>query len=217
MPDFTVARYGTDSSGRGIFATAFMWSVWQRVLAHPDVAPFAHKVVVTQGAFMVRNGGGADASAGYHDAAGTFDLRVWNLLSNEVDTLLRVLRSFGCAAWLRNEAHGGFADDHIHFVLGSDRPLSDGAAYQWRDYIAGGDGMGGRDYHPRPTPLITEPPEDDMPFTEKQLEDIVRRVVHEEIANAGETILIANPLDDGKKPKWKLAAILGRTFKAASD
>lgn len=46
--------------------------------------------------------------------------------------------------------------------------------------------------------------------------DKIRAIVRDEIAQAGETILIANPLDDGKKPKWKLSAILGRTFKEAS-
>lgn len=46
--------------------------------------------------------------------------------------------------------------------------------------------------------------------------DKIRAIVREEIAQAGETILIANPLDGGKRPKWKLSAVLGRTFKEAS-
>lgn len=168
MPDFTVARRGTDSSGRGIYATAYMWAVWLAVLAHPDVHPFAHKVVITQGAFMRLAGGGATGSEGYHDGAGTFDLRVWNLTDAEISTLIRVLRLFGIAAWLRNVEHGGFTDPHIHLVLGTDHPLSAGAALQWLTYLDGGDGLagGGPDYHPRPTPLVLEPPsalmEDDM-------------------------------------------------------
>lgn len=178
MPDFTVARRGTDSSGRGIFATAFMWMVWLAVLAHPDVRPFAHKIVITQGAFMRLAGGGAKGSEGYHDGAGTFDLRVWNLTAAEITTLIRVLRLFGCAAYLRNEQHGGFDDPHIHFVLGADRPLSEGAAAQWADYLDDRDGLAsnGPDYHPRPRPLVLTPPdhllEDDMANYAEQLDRI---------------------------------------------
>lgn len=167
--DFAVARRGTDTSGRGIFATAYMWTIWLAVLAHPDIRPFAHKIVITQGAFMRLTGGGAAGSEGYHDGAGTFDLRVWNLTDAEVATLIRVLRLFGIAAWLRNVQHGGFTDPHIHLVLGSDHPLSAGATSQWLTYLDGGDGLagGGPDYHPRPAPLVLEPPdslmEDDMP------------------------------------------------------
>lgn len=181
MPDHTVKRRGTDSSGRGIYATTYMWTVWLAVLAHPDIRPFADKIVIVQGAFMGRAGGGAAASAGYHDGAGTFDLRVWNLADDEVRILIRVLRLFGIAAWLRNLRFGGFSDPHIHLVLGSDQPLSTGAAYQWRDYINGGDGMGGTDYHPRPHPLVTTPPEDDMRDEDwERLEKIVTKAVQDE-------------------------------------
>lgn len=176
MPAWTVTRRGTDTSGRGIYASDYMWSVWLMVLAHPDVKPFAHKIVITQGAWMTLAGGGASASAGYHDGGGCFDLRVWNLTTAEIRTLIRVLRLHGIAAWLRNEAHGGFSDPHIHLVLGTDYDLDDGAAYQWRSYIAGGDGMGGSDYHPRPHPLVTTPPEDDMADYAEQLDRIEKKV-----------------------------------------
>lgn len=213
MPDYTVSQHGTDSSGRGVFSTAYMWSWWQAVCDELGFTP-----VITQGAWMVRNGGGADASAGYHDGGGCFDLRVWNLTRSQVNQTITTLRACGAAAWLRDQRHGGFTDPHIHFVLGSDDGLAPGAAYQWLNYLSGGDGMGSRDYHPRPTPLVTEPPdslmEDDM---KPEDFDKIRAIVHEEIANAGETIKVANPLDDGKKPTWTLNAILGRTFKAASD
>lgn len=196
MPDFTVAKRGTDSSGRGIFSTAYMWSWWLSVCAQLGFTP-----VVTQGAFMTRNGGGADASAGYHDEAGTFDLRVWNLTDVQVAQTIRVLRANGAAAWLRDVAHGGFTDPHIHFVLGTDRPLSEGAEYQWLAYQAGGDGMGGRDYHPRPDPLVTTPPEANMPLNKDDL-DALRALVREELEKATR---FESP--DGKS-KWSLGQYL---------
>jgi hypothetical protein len=164
MSAWTVRRRGTDSSGRGIFASDYMWAVWLLVLAHPLVKPFAHKITITQGAWMTLAGGGANDSAGYHDGGGCFDIRVWNLTDAEVRTLIRVLRMFGIAAWLRNLEHGGFKDAHIHIVLGTDHDLADGAAWQWSEYRAGRNGLAsaGPDYHWRPTPLVTTPPEDDM-------------------------------------------------------
>lgn len=175
MPDVTVARRGTDSSGRGIFATDYMWAWWQLVLAG---LPFGHLVVITQGAFMTLAGGGAAGSAGYHDEGGTFDLRVWNLSEDQVGQLVRSLRAMGAAAWLRNLEHGGFEDPHIHFVLGTDRPLSEGAAFQWSEYLAGRDGLAGRgaDYHWRPDPLVTTPPkEEEIMATMEELEKLLDR------------------------------------------
>lgn len=175
MPDFKVAKRGTDSSGRSIYATDYMWSIWQQVCAELGFPP-----VITQGAFMARNpGGGAVDSAGYHDAAGTFDLRVWDLTDAQVAKTIRVLRANGAAAWHRDVAHGGFTDEHIHFVLGTDKPLSSGAAYQWAEYLAGRDGMGGPDYHPRPKPLVTTPPERD--WFDMATEADLRKIVREEI------------------------------------
>ena len=202
MPDFTVSRRGTDSSGRGIFATAYMWAWWLRVLAHPDIAPFAFKIVIVQGAFMLRAGGGAVDSAGYHNGAGTFDLRVWNLTDAEIRTLVRVLREMGAAAWLRNMAHGGFKDPHIHFVLGTDSPLSVGAASQWEDYKAGFDGLSddGPDYHPRPHPLVLTPPEDDVPYSDWPQAD--KDALVGDITAALKPLIEGNKLDVGKPAKW---------------
>lgn len=206
MPDFTVTRMGTDSSGRSIYATAYMAAWWAAVCDELGFAP-----VVTQGAFMARNGGGAAASAGYHDQAGTFDLRVWNLTDTQVAATISALRRNGAAAWLRNFKHGGFSDPHIHLVLGSDQPLSSGAAYQWRDYLGGGDGMGGRDYHPRPTPLVHEPPADLMEDTMRPEDfDHIRALIREEveagIAKAGDLVKLENP--NGVGAKWSLNTTL---------
>ena len=161
-PEYTVQAYGTDSSGRTIFATKFMWDWWRGVCADLGFTP-----TIVQGAFMVRNGGGAAASAGYHDQGGCFDLRTWDLSPERVQLVVRTLRLHGAAAWLRDQTHGGF-DPHIHFVLGDDEPLAAGAAAQWRAYLAGRDGLAsnGPDYHWRPVPLVIHAPEDDLPLND---------------------------------------------------
>lgn len=172
MASHTVSRRATDSSGRGIFASDYHWNWWLEVLSRLDFTPS-----ITQGAWMTLNGGGAQESAGYHDGGGCFDLRVWDLRTTQQQTLIRELRRSGSAAWLRDERHGGFSDPHIHLVLGTDHDLDDGAAYQWRDYLAGGDGMGGRDYHWRPDPLVTKPPEDRMDTAqETKLDNALARI-----------------------------------------
>lgn len=150
-----------------------MWSVYQAVLASPEVEPFAVKVVITQGAFMVRAGGGADASAGYHDAGGCIDFRTWNLTTAQLDTFVRTWRNRGGAAWRRDEAllHGGMAE-HCHITLGSDSPLSNGAKDSWQQYRDRSNGLTGashgRDYERRPSPLVLEyDEEDDMQLGDK--------------------------------------------------
>jgi hypothetical protein len=162
MPDFTVHQHGTDSSGRAIYATAYMWAWWEEVVADLGFRP-----TVVQGAFMTRNGGGAAASAGYHDDGGCFDLRTRDLSAAQVDRTVRALRSRGAAAWRRDARHGGM-DPHIHFVLGTDSPLAAGAASQWTAYRGGHDGLagGGADYEWRPAPLVLRPPDDMPPYAD---------------------------------------------------
>lgn len=160
MPDFTVHQYGDDTSGRGLFMTAFMHDWWEGVVAELGFRP-----TVVQGAFMTRNGGGAKASAGYHDQGGCMDVRTRDLTPEQIDALVRVSRSRGGAAWRRDESatHGGM-DPHCHITLGADSPLSAGARESWRSYLAGCNGLANNapDYEWRPTPLVTTPPEDDM-------------------------------------------------------
>ncbi|MGZ4444477.1 MAG: hypothetical protein ACXVXC_15050 [Nocardioidaceae bacterium] len=159
MPDFTVVRYGTDSSGRPIWMTRFMqqWVDALTEACHASPAPFTP--VVVQGAFMSRvSGGGADASAGYHDLGGCVDFRVWDLSPGQQQFLVRETRRRGAGSWIRDAAHGGM-DPHCHVLLGCDQPLAAGAAAQWRDYLAGGNGLtgaaAGKDYEWRPSPLVT--------------------------------------------------------------
>lgn len=152
-PNFTVKRYGTDTSGRDIFLTAFMHQWWEGVVKELGFRP-----TIVQGAFMVRDGGGATDSAGYHDAGGCMDVRVWDLTAAQQGKLVRTVRRRGGAGWIRDEQHGGM-DSHFHITLGGDQPLSPGAKVSWASYLAGGDGLagGGRDYHWRPDPLVTVP------------------------------------------------------------
>jgi hypothetical protein len=147
--DFTVVKHGVDTSGRAIYMTRYMQLWWEDYCEELGFAP-----IIVQGAFMTRNGGGADASAGYHDEAGCLDLRVWDRTEDEVAKMVRAGRRRAAATWVRDERHG--MDPHLHLVLGPDRPLASGAAYQWNQYVAGRDGLAGNgsDYHWRPSPLV---------------------------------------------------------------
>jgi hypothetical protein len=154
VTEFAVRRRGTDTSGRAIFMT--------------------DKVTIVQGAFMVRAGGGADASAGYHDAGGCIDFRTWNLTTAELTAFIAAWRSRGGAAWRRDELllHGGMAD-HCHITLGSDSPLSAGAKDSWQQYLDRNNGLTGashgRDYERRPRPLALkyDSEENDMQLGDK--------------------------------------------------
>ena len=187
--DFTVVRVGTDTSGRPLYSTRFMWAVWQAVLRDPEIKPFAHIIVIVQGAFMARAGGGAAASAGYHDLGGCFDVRTWNLNAFQINALIRALRRAAMAAWRRDYSylHGGM-DPHIHLTAGWDRPLTGGALASWNGYLRNQNGLasGRVDYEWRPSPLVTFPPatlfaEEDYMTTsaaEKRLSDLQTQVQH---------------------------------------
>lgn len=189
MPDFTVIKYGTDTSGRPILMTAYMARVWQQILDDPAVQPFADRLTIVQGAFMERAGGGASASAGVHDKAGCLDVRTWNLNATELEGFIRATRRHGFPFWRRDQRHG--MDPHAHGILGTDHPLDSGAAYQWRQYLDGRNGLANNapDYEWRPSPLVTTPPEaDDMPYSPEELTKIVREAVAKEFAALDEQL-----------------------------
>ena len=150
----TPIRLGTDSSGRAVLMTPLMAKWWDEYAEACEAKGFTP--VITQGAFMAQAGGGATASAGYHDLGGCLDLRVWDRTEEQQQFMVRQARRMGAAAWIRDQKHGGM-EPHIHLVLGCDDPLSIGAAAQWQAYLRGEDGLagGGDDYHWRPTPLVT--------------------------------------------------------------
>lgn len=170
----TVRQRGTDTSGRAIWMSDRMADWWDGYVERLGFTP-----TIVQGAWMLKNGGGAQASAGYHDKGGCLDLRVWDRAPAEQAAMVRVARKGGAGAWIRDQRpdRGGM-DPHLHLVLGDDHDLADGAAQQWRDYVAGRSGLASRgpDYHPRPSPLITHIPTDwnpDIMATKEELEKIV--------------------------------------------
>lgn len=151
MADHDIIRRGTDPNGRALYASRFMWRWWDAVCAELGFTP-----TIVQGAHMTKAGGGASASAGYHDGGGCFDLRVWDRTDAEVVKIIRVTRAAGAGSWVRDERHG--MDPHIHFVLGADHALDSGARFQWDEYLAGRSGLStrGKDYHWRPSPIVTD-------------------------------------------------------------
>jgi hypothetical protein len=186
-----------------------MWGWWLNVVAALGFTP-----TIVQGAYMSKAGGGASASAGYHDLGGCFDLRTWDLTRAQLDTLVRVLREHGAGAWRRDREHGGF-DPHLHFVLGTDLPLAPGATNQWRSYVGGRDGLAsnGPDYEYRPDPLITKPPPEDE-MTDDDF-DRIRQIIREETADAVDKALdaelnINDPKGDARFRGMSLRAAVKR-------
>ena len=182
--DPTVAQRGTDTSGRPILASDLMWAWWEARCYDLGFVP-----TITQGSWMSKvPGGGAAASAGYHDYGGCFDLRVWDRTDAEVDAMIANFRANGAAAWLRNIVHGGFTDAHIHLVLRADNALSSGAAWQWIEYLNDLDGLASRgpDYHPRPSPLVRVPPKGSLMPTAKEIAAEVAPAVWAEALKTGD-------------------------------
>lgn len=180
MNDYTVKQYGTDSSGRPIWLTAFMHD-W--IEARCEAVGF--RPVIVQGAFQQRNGGGARDSQGFHDKGGCVDFRTTDLTRSQLDRWIIECRDHGGAIWRRDKTpkHGGM-DPHAHLTLGDDFPLSDGARISWHSYVTGGDGLGagpGRDgdapdYEYRPNPLVLTPPEEDMALSNEDVDRIAKAV-----------------------------------------
>lgn len=181
-PDWKVIRYGTDTSNRPIYMSVFMRDWWVGVLAELSFVP-----TIVQGAWMsMVPGGGAADSAGYHDGGGCLDVRTWSMTPAQLAEFNRVVRTRGAGGWKRDKTHGGM-DEHYHLVLGADHDLSDGARQQWSLYLAGRDGLAsnGPDYMWRPSPVVTKPPEDDLPYTEAEL----RKIIREEASAAVDDVL----------------------------
>ena len=160
--DFAVHQYGTDTSGRPIYATAAFEQTFQAALADSRLDSFRSLIVTVQGAFMSRvPGGGADASAGYHDQAGCRDVRTWNLTLAQQAVLWEVMDDYGIRFWKRDltAAHGGM-DEHGHGLAIWDRPLASGAAYQATQARGERDGLASNnpDYMPRKHPVLEQPP-----------------------------------------------------------
>lgn len=168
LNDFTVHQYGTDVSGRPVYQTAY-YHAWEQARWNN----LGFSLPILQGGFMTRLGGGARASSGAHDEAGSCDYKIDHLTPAQSEAVVHEFRSHGGAFYRRgpDPKHGGMGV-HGHNTLGADQPLSPMAATVFNSYVAGGDGLAagdGRpgdapDYEWRPSPLVTTPPpEDDMP------------------------------------------------------
>ena len=91
------------------------------------------RLAITQGSY---NAGGVAASFGSHDGGGAVDLSVrsrvdFSIQYDEIEPMLRALRTAGFAAWLReiDELHSG-SPIHIHAIAIGDRELSLAASSQ---------------------------------------------------------------------------------------
>lgn len=170
----TILARGTDSSGRTIRASREMWKVWDAACAELGFTP-----TIVQGGFM--GSAAASASAGTH-GGDALDVRLWDRTSAERAAMIHVFRSHGLAYWERYESQG--FDLHAHMIPGPWASPSAGALQQWTAYLNRRDGLAnnGPDYHWRPAPLVTKPPQEEDIVA--SIEDL-RKVVREEIAQAG--------------------------------
>ena len=155
-----------------------------------------------------------DPSAGYHDLSGALDVDTSALSEAEKNGFIRIARSVGWAAWLRDPKLPGQAhfSKHAHLALLGEpeevngRPyVDDGLINQMKAYKTeggggccghGGNGLTGDvssrdDPHPRPHPIPVfdyEAWENDMtPAQEKKLDDLLARTV---VKDQGESIPI---------------------------
>jgi hypothetical protein len=160
-----------DSSGRPVRMNFRMKAAYDVVCERLGFKP-----VITQGAYMAMvPGGGAEESGGVHDAGGCIDTRTWNIDSDEERRVIRVARSVGWAVWRRDDkpAHGGFDEEHMHWVLlGDDEAVPD-AQDQMAEYRANGNGLGGPDYHWRPDPIPTFDYEADLEDQMQSVHDLL--------------------------------------------
>lgn len=190
-----VITVGTDSSGRAILMTRYMADWWEDVVSELGFRP-----VITQGAWMARvPGSGAENSKGYHDGGGCLDIRTRDLTEPQRLQWVKVCRRRGAGAYRRYKSQG-MEEDHGHLVLGSDYGLTANAAAQWREYLAGGDGLlgGAPDYEWRPDPIVTKPPEEDemkaedwerlQNMLDAQRKSIVADFLTATITKAGDTV-----------------------------
>jgi hypothetical protein len=174
-----VHLHGTDSAGRNLWMSDYLADWWEGVVRELGFRP-----AIVQGAHMLLNGGGADASAGFHDKGGCLDLRTWDLSATQVTAVIHATRRGGAGSWVRDHRHG--MDPHIHLVLGTDHDLSTGAAWQWLNYLHGGNGLssGGDDYHPRPDPMRLTPPDHYLKGLYDMTPEEVRAIVRDEVQAA---------------------------------
>ena len=95
------------------------------------------KIIVLQGSYQAKFGGGATASAHTHDQGGVVDVATAHLSRLQRIKLNRWAKRAGFAAWYRNWP----GNRHAHWVLRGHRDLHPEAAAQVRSYDAHRDGL----------------------------------------------------------------------------
>lgn len=128
-----------------------------------------------------------DSSAGTHDGFGVVDLRTAGWSTDTRVKVLTALRETGNAAWYRTVAQG-FDGPHIHTVLMGEPDLSPAARRQVTAYRNGHNGLAnnGPDDGPKGYTGVTwesylkaHQPEDDMPYTEAEIKQMVQDELEE--------------------------------------
>lgn len=140
---------GKDLDGRDIVMTRRMAAAFKMVVLELGWQP-----TIVQGAFMAVVGGAAKDSGHVHDGAGALDIFAKDVAASRVKKMIRAARKVGWGAWLRDKEHGNFDYTHLHWVLiGETVGAHSSTIAQMDNYLAGGDGFGNEDYHPRPQPI----------------------------------------------------------------
>lgn len=126
-------------------------------------------LVVSQGGF--KNGSGASASAGVHDAGDVYDIKIGNLTRGEQLRVVNELRKWYGDAWLRTPEFGwpsSAGGPHIHCVQAdSYYALARGAKQQIVAYNNHKNGLKNNapDPFPQPTPRLHFPATPAPPVT----------------------------------------------------
>jgi hypothetical protein len=181
---------GKDTKGRTVHMSERMCVAWTVTVDKFKKEFPGKELFIVQGAWRSLDPeGGAPGSKHFHDFSGALDIRTFNLTRDEQDGLIRIARSIGWAAWLRDEEHvpGHFVNDaHAHLALlgeplkvGGKQNVFDGLFTQMERYHDGGEGSDGlaagtrpfpgKDYHPRPDPIPVfdlDEAENDMQLTD---------------------------------------------------
>lgn len=178
---------------------------------HPELA---HEFVITQGSYQ--GSGGDPNSAGTHALGGVVDIR-W---CGHLECILALRLAGMAGTWHRTPAQGPWPD-HVHAVVYGHPNLAPLAARQITSVLSGHNGLAnnGLDDGPRlkPFPPAAWPPieEDDMPFTEKELRDIVRDETAKVVAAALDAPLNRNdaPKGDAEFRGWSVRRALKELLK----
>lgn len=131
--------------------TWFILVIVNRLLRLKRFGGETSNMTMVQGGY---NKGGVAKSAGTHDGGGAGDLTAFNWKNR-----VKLLRLFGCAAYLRPQnwdGRGGGA--HIHFIVAGDGTASAGAKAQVKDFWAGLNALANRrpdpNWRPRGLPIL---------------------------------------------------------------